>query len=142
MSLRLIDSAYLSPRVSFSHGWHHINARSSVSLGHPLSSNQATQNLKMGSIDTTFTGNRDATSESPASEASSVEAAIGDEKTNDNDLGDSSDEEPPFPFVPRGKVVCPTAGNNLRSNTNGTRQVKRKEPDKRAKEEEKTKEIK
>jgi len=69
----------------------------------------------------------DTSTDTASSEApSTVVAAIGNELNGKEDLGDSSDdEEPPFPFAHRGKVVCPTAGDNLRSNTKGVRSSKK-----------------
>jgi len=58
---------------------------------------------------------------------------IVDEPNDNEDLENSAepvsdDELPPFPYAFRGKVVSPTAGNNLRTSIRSVRDAKPKEP--------------
>jgi len=58
----------------------------------------------------------ESTEASPAVVAKAIkDEPIGDEPNDNKDQEDISDEEPFFPFESRGKVVCPTAGNNTKS---------------------------
>ena len=93
----------------------------------------------MGSVDTST--NTASSEPSP----NVVTAAIVDEPNDNDDLGDTSDEEPPFSLyassfffffgyatlidlwhhsASRGKVVCPTAGNNPRSGVRTSKQIR------------------